>query len=323
MRRLDKSRWSVEDETAFQLWLGESPENAAEFQNAEAVLHSMSCIEAFGATKVERIIEKWKAPAPKTITAGPWLIRFAAAAAVILLVTLFWPGQNTYSTGPGERAEVVLPDGSIVLLDARTRLECHFTRAARRIRLVNGAALFTVAPDGDRPFSVETSDCVIRDIGTTFSVQKRTRLDGFDDQPESVEVAVAEGVVEVRPRSAKPGGAVRITAGHFAVWSGENLAAEVAEFSMDAFATWREDRLRYRNRPLVEVLGDLQRYFHGRIELADPSLAELQVTGTLRTDDLDEALTVLRKILPLRVREFPAGRLVIERDPHRNPESPR
>ena len=92
---------------------------------------------------------------------------------------------------------------------------------------------------------------------------------------------------------------------------------------MDAFATWREDRLRYRNRPLVEVLGDLQRYFHGRIELADPSLAELQVTGTLRTDDLDEALTVLRKILPLRVREFPAGRLVIERDPHRNPESPR
>jgi transmembrane sensor len=76
-----------------------------------------------------------------------------------------WAGWNsewwtalvaTYHTGVGERRDVVLEDGSQVLLDSRSVLDVRFDGELRVLRLHSGRILVQTAADAlARPFLVE------------------------------------------------------------------------------------------------------------------------------------------------------------------------
>lgn len=109
-------------------------------------------------------------------------VAIGAAAAILLTVGAgYLSREQTYKTLShqavvletpiGQRAEMVLPDGSRVWLNAATRIEYPsvFARNERRIRL-SGEALFEVAPDAAHPFIVETFASEIEVLGTRFDV---------------------------------------------------------------------------------------------------------------------------------------------------------
>src|SRR5260221_5540279 len=79
----------------------------------------------------------------------------------------------SYSTDVGERRSLTLDDGSTVDLNARSKVRIEFSKAERRVDLIEGQALFQVAKNMDRPFIVKSGEATVRAVGTQFDVDRK------------------------------------------------------------------------------------------------------------------------------------------------------
>ena len=107
------------------------------------------------------------------------------AAAICLAVLSTWTIMNyqrenvieeelafeEFSTPPGQRAQVKLHDGTVVWLNARSRLRYpnRFSGAERKVEL-DGEAFFEVFRNEEAPFVVSTEKLDIKVLGTKFNV---------------------------------------------------------------------------------------------------------------------------------------------------------
>lgn len=194
-------------------------------------------------------------------------------------------------TGPGERRELHLPDGSTLTLAPGTRVDIRLTGELRLVRLYSGELHVQVAADPAHPFDVESAGVRMRALGTGFD----TRSDG-----KGVRLVVTEHQVEM-------------TAGGESQQVDQGQALDYANGQMgtphpvdvEALTAWRRDRLVFDSEPLGEVLDTLGRYHRGLIWVSDPHLRALPVTGSLPTDDADAQLRWLEQVLPVRIRQWP------------------
>ncbi|MDP4252309.1 MAG: FecR domain-containing protein [Bacteroidota bacterium] len=78
---------------------------------------------------------------------------------------------NTVATGRGGQFEMKLPDGSKVWLNAASslRFPTAFSGKSRNV-VLTGEAYFEIAPDKDKPFTVETGNTKVEVLGTRFNV---------------------------------------------------------------------------------------------------------------------------------------------------------
>ncbi|MFA6085429.1 FecR family protein [Mucilaginibacter sp.] len=81
------------------------------------------------------------------------------------------PAYNTISVPRGGQYQIVLPDGSKVLLNAASSLTypTTFTGNTRHVEL-KGEAYFEVAKNKEKPFIVKANDAEIKVLGTHFNV---------------------------------------------------------------------------------------------------------------------------------------------------------
>jgi ferric-dicitrate binding protein FerR (iron transport regulator) len=127
--------------------------------------------------------------APKTKLGASLM---ALTAMVLLVVgTLYVVPRlrgQIIETDRGERREVALADGSVLLIDPQTRLRVQYADAVRQVFLARGRAVFRVAKNSTRPFLVQVGDTTIQAVGTAFGVEQRA---------QGIVVTVAEGKVSV------------------------------------------------------------------------------------------------------------------------------
>jgi len=196
-------------------------------------------------------------------------------------------------TAIGERREVRLADGTLLLLNTDSAVDIHFDQNRRRIRLRRGEIQIVTARDAaDRPFWVETRDARLVPIGTRFSVHQ---------QAETSLLAVSEGAVEVFGNG-QPN-ALRVAAGEQLNFDGRNSHAEPLDESRQA---WTDGMISAEGRRLDDLLAELGRYRKGYLGCT-PEAGELRITGTwpLRGDDPTEAvLTSLERRLPVRIQRL-------------------
>ncbi|AWB07531.1 iron dicitrate transport regulator FecR (plasmid) [Azospirillum humicireducens] len=220
----------------------------------------------------------WSRQPARRRTMGRLAKRAAAWGAVALFaVVLGWAAdlplrlQADHRTATGMQERVVLADGSRVLMDTGTALAADVDETERSTRLLRGAAFFEVTPDPTRPFRITAGPAVVTVVGTAFAVRY------LDDR---VTVTVRHGTVDV----ARPGSpAVRLRAGEeVAVTATAIGAGHPADLA--AALGWVDGRLVFEDRPLGEVLGELDRYHPGLIVVPD-SLASRRITGNYRLDD--------------------------------------
>src|SRR5690606_22645584 len=106
-------------------------------------------------------------------------LAWAAGVAVALLGgAVLWNtfyGGTTYSTGIGEQHSVTLADGSVLQLNASSKVRAHFSGRQRSVELVEGQALFQVATDTERPFIVSIGDTHVRAVGTQFDISQKRK----------------------------------------------------------------------------------------------------------------------------------------------------
>ncbi len=194
---------------------------------------------------------------------------------------------------------LALEDGSLVELNTGAVVEVSLTPGERRVRLVRGEALFSVAKDPQRPFIVDTGGCEVRAVGTAFSVRH---------QSDGLAVLVTEGEVRLDPSiprnsSGRSGASLvpRLTAGQQAIVSAAGLAGgtpgiivrDLLPAEIDAALAWRGIRLEFDDMPLHAVIVEFNRYNTRQLIVRDEATGAVLVGGSFRADNLDAFVRLL------------------------------
>ncbi|MED5611659.1 FecR family protein [Pseudomonas sp. JH-2] len=290
--RLTSGEATVEDARALREWCARSPEHNRAYQDAARLWKQLGRLPTEPRLRAHR---------------GRYL-RAGLAACAVLFLGLAWLQldqdigsrlvASDYRTGTAERREIVLEDGSRVELDARTRLDVDYSATRRRIVLADGAAVFHVRHDASRPFVVEADNGSVTALGTVFEVRH---------QASSVRVVCSEGVVAVRQASQQP---LRLEAGQQMRYDDNHSDTPQPVDSTEALA-WRTDLLVFKQRPLAELVEELNRYRHGRIILASDAAARRPVSGVFHLQRTDEALEHIRSSLGLTATYLPGNWVVL------------
>ncbi len=194
-----------------------------------------------------------------------------------------------YRTATGEVREVMLADGSKLILNTRSAVNVVFDVNQRLIELLEGEIQITTATDAlARPLSVKTEHGQIRALGTTFTVLLNA---------DYSQVAVQQAAVEIH--TAATGKVQRLIAGQQSRFSKREIEPGSATPSANTTA-WTRKQLIVDNQPLAEVVAELSRYRKGWLR-CDPAVAELRLSGVFQLTDTDVALSNIAHTLPVSV----------------------
>lgn len=243
---------------------------------------------------------------------SPWA-RAAAATVLLTLGAALWlvdrsgpaPEERSYATEIAVNREVVLVDGSKLVLGGASQATAVFDAQSRRIQLQAGQAYFEVVKDPQRPFVVEAGGITVRAVGTAFDV----RTTGTQ-----VAVTVTQGHVRVGASAA--GGrdartpSIDANADQQVIYDAEERTLTILAVDPEQALAWRAHRLEFDNERLDVVIANVNRYSRTPLRILDAELGEIRFTGTVLPPKLDDWLAALPQIFPLRVQRTPAEVLI-------------
>lgn len=176
---------------------------------------------------------------------------------------------RTIVTPRGKTYEVVLSDGSHVVLNADSRLTFPVNfegKDERKVKLV-GEAFFKVAKDAEHPFIVETPQVSTTVLGTEFDV--KAYADG------AAKVVLLSGSVKVnKTGKATDKEAVVLTPGQEVLLSSDTQILDVTNLGEDAVRAtkWKDGLFAFHSTPLLEAIKDIGRWYNVDVEVTDQSL---------------------------------------------------
>ncbi|MGU3575411.1 FecR family protein [Brucellaceae bacterium C25G] len=282
------------DKAAHTAWLARNPENKSEYQSLDLLWTDLDKIEdPRKAAKAQNNAEVLHFKPKKTTSRRAFLTGGAAIAASAAALYVVKPDflNSDYSTATGEIRNITLEDGTNVDLDADTAIAVDYSNNIRLIKLLRGRAFFNVAKDTTRPFTVEAAGGSITALGTRFVVHQWA---------DDVTVWVEESAVSV----IAPNKSERVV--HSSELTSYNEQGFGALDQVDAHveAAWKRGKLIFEDKPLRQVLADLNRYRRGTIRATDSKLLNLRVSGIFDIKNPDGVLDVIKSTLPIRSREL-------------------
>lgn len=192
------------------------------------------------------------------------------------------------STTYGSRSEIVLPDGSIVKLNAGSSLEYHFDKnqKSREVKF-SGEGFFEVAKSS-QPFVVHTPDGLnVKVLGTKFNLST---------YPEDhlTQTSLVEGKVELNHNGSA---SLMLQPGQIATFDKISNKLKYEEGEVSQNLGWMQDKLYMDNMSLQEVCTRLERWYDVDITLSDKSLGDkIHYTGVLREQSVLDVLNAMCKL---------------------------
>jgi len=303
----------------FAEWLCKSPEHVRAYLELESTWRDVAGVESHAETSAETLIRNANAggsvvalddlassrradqvSSRARVTRAP----FAIAASVVLVCVAgaigWWKFARfpVYETDIGEQRSITLVDGSIIELNARSRLKVLYSESERKVELLEGQGLFRVAKDAQRPFVVYSDDVRIRAVGTQFDVHQ---TDG------GTIVTVLEGRVAVSGSSAHVDAKVDVKSMELRAGQQIEVAAERMEqpraANIEAATAWTHRQIVFDSAPLTDVAREFNRYNHRQLRIDDPALGQVLITGVFSSSDPTSLLRFLREQPDLAVEE--------------------
>lgn len=226
-----------------------------------------------------------------------WVLGVAALLSLGLL-GVFWL-VNKQSTvqmdmaiaGVEERKTILLPDGSTVVLNSGSQVRWvkDFGNQKRDV-ILQGQAFFKVKKDRV-PFKVTTSKSEIVVLGTEFDVWARNR---------KTRVLLSSGKLAVTHLQT---GQRQILNPNQVIELGADLFQLSDHDSVLSFLGWQENRLVFKAQPLRDVVEELEHWFGVKIQLAQPSLEQLLVTGSFQDPQLAGVLSEISLALNITLEQ--------------------
>lgn len=249
----------------------------------------------------------------------PIWTRWAAAAAMALMVTLPWAayraGSNavkqhfadiTLEAPQGSQLNLSLPDGTKVRLNSGSRISYSqgFGITDRRVD-IEGEGFFQVKHDESLPFSVHTRELTVNDFGTEFCFRNY-----HDDADASVElyngkITIDNSISHQDGYQLHPGDRVVMDKR-----TGEMVKSPVTTAISEA----REmSKLHFENTTLKDIAHELSRSYDVEIKV-DDAVAHLCFYGSFhrKTDTLSEILQALSSTRQFRFQHQGRNYIIFE-----------
>ena len=281
---------SREEKEAVRIWLESSPENEQMLFREREFFDAMILS---GSTKSAGT-EKKSRPFYRTVLFEAMKIA-AVFAITIACGTYFYKSEirkigeamNTITVPAGQRANLTLPDGTNVWLNARSemRYPAAFTGNKREISL-DGEAYFEVTHKGGKPFVVRTDKCNVEVLGTKFNVEAYSDSEDFC-------TSLMEGSVRVSDKK-KPSESLVLAPNQQVSWINGHLQSKpIADF--DPFR-WKEGLICFKSMHFKELMSRFEKCYGIHIIIENPKLADYICSGKFRiSDGIDKALRILQK----------------------------
>lgn len=287
---LDSGRATAEDRARFERWVNERDEHAQAWadvhglmaQPLAALQATPGAVQAARATLMQpsrihrRRLLQLAALAPVGMLAG-WAVNRQTPLATL---------TADVRTHTAERQRVVLDDGSVLVLNARSAADIRYDNHQRAVWLRRGELYAESRPDA-RPFVVHT-DAGSVVAGTARLAVRRT--------PQTDLVHALASELQIRPAQGHP---LTLTAPAWA--SFDRAHARLGTGPSDA--SWQHGVLKVQDDSLSEVVERLRAYQAGVIRIT-PAAGELRVFGIFPLDDPARALQALGDTLPIHVRRY-------------------
>jgi transmembrane sensor len=231
------------------------------------------------------------------------LLRIAAAAIIIVGGMMLWQSirssrsdaaGQTFATTVGERRQLVLNDGTKVLLGPTSRLVVlSGDQDGNRLVRLDGVAYFSVVHDVAHPFTVKAGSFRIQDVGTAFAVES--------DDSAGTRVIVDSGSVALGAADQDPTSSAVLNARDRATVDMRGIVVVERSAVSDDDLAWVQGRLVFRDAPLILVGAELYRWYGVRLRVADSSLANLHLTASFSGEPVDRVLNVIALSLGARI----------------------
>lgn len=304
----------------FHDWLKRSPEHIRAYLEIAAIYADIPAPEQ-GRTPADLIARAKSSPELNVISLNPDAVtgegslqsrpgvarpsattRVMLAASILVCAFLsawFYIERNSYDTGIGEQRSITMEDGSIVEINARSKVRISFSDRQRDVELLEGQALFRVAKDHKRPFVVHAGTASVRAVGTQFDVNRKSK---------ATTVTVLEGRVAVLSTTSGSGqSAVSVPPASESVTpvpgillvSGEQMTVTPTDVrktespDLAAATAWTQHLLIFDGTALSEVLEEFSRHTTHRIIVDSPELAALKISGQYTSTNPDSLLRFL------------------------------
>lgn len=294
--RIHSGHASDEDRRACEAWQDVSPAHQRAFREAAALW------EEIGHAGPAQCSSSPAVQPAESSGHRPWprVRRWSLVACFFLAIGWFsWASivnqiqlrTADHRTAVGQQEQVVLRDGTRLMLNTDTVLNVAFSSQQREIFLLKGEAAFAVAPDARRPFTVRSHDTATTALGTKFVVETRN---------DSVTITVSEHAVEVSSPGASASSPVMVREGQQISYSTDGGWSAARSVDANQVSAWQRGKMIFESQPLGAVVADLNRYRRGHVFILNPSLRSLPVTGVFEINDPDAALRTIEQTLGIR-----------------------
>jgi hypothetical protein len=183
---------------------------------------------------------------------------------------------NTISTPMGGKFKVILPDGSLVVLNAASTLKypVHFDEKLRKVSFT-GEAYFEIAKLEDKrkkrvPFYVYSNDQIVEVLGTHFNINS------YDNEEYSKTTLLEGSVKIINEKSAAT--AKILKPGQQAVIKRGDVQTKIIIADEAQALAWKDGYFLFKNTNIKDVVNELERWYNVDIQYEDEMEFE-NITG--------------------------------------------
>lgn len=232
----------------------------------------------------------------------PAILKYAAVIILLISVGFFSTKvyQNIFNNGKmmeyvslnDMSKEIVLPDGSTVILNANSKISYPnvFASNERRIKL-EGEAFFDVTKNPDMPFIIEVNDAEVKVLGTSFNVNSIIL-------EHKIEVFVETGLVQLS-RKTNINEKILIKPGNVGIMSNDKLIKE-KNYNRNIVA-WKTKEIIFYEDNMKNVIETLNNAYNSDITCESQDILNLRYTSTFRDQDIDSILNVICLTFDLKI----------------------
>jgi transmembrane sensor len=295
---------SDEELDVLKKWIEEDHENLLQFEKINDTFQSLVTVTKFNAGKTDNawrnLAERIEEDERTTIISIPshypiWLK--VAASLTFLAVSYFIftsvtsTNQNLVQTqtlvqnSKGNKTRLLLPDSSIVYLNANSTLKYSddFGKTSRTVKL-QGEGFFDIRK-GKHDFIVTTQNLSIQVKGTKFNVTSAD-VDGTE------KTTLEEGHVMLQVKGKK--GMYSMKPGDQIMFNAQSKKVVLKKVNPQHYSAWKEDQLRFENTPLRDIVLKLENRYKVNITIDSVLARKEWITMTIENENIEEVLELIK-----------------------------
>lgn len=287
------------EKDSIRQWLESAPENYNELLKEREFFDALIFSGNIAIQPDENMQTEQQSIKKRPTSAVRWFRELAKIAAIVALLIIggyyFYHkkmeeirmAQNSLVVPAGQRANLTLPDGTNVWVNAQSEIKypAYFSGSKREVEL-NGEAYFEVAYKADQPFIVHTGRYDIKVLGTTFNVESYENSGDFS-------TALINGSIKILDRTDPDKSIILLPDQKACLQDGVLSITSIEDYD---HYRWKEGLICFSNTDFIDLMTRFEKCYGIRIVIENEKLSEHIFSGKFRiSDGIDNALRVLQK----------------------------